>query len=186
MKKTLLFAAAVAALVAFFGCSSSPSATGAAGIDDTVNGVPVWVANMSLKSNTAHYEVGYGRGSSRATAQKRAEADARNKIAMWLETDVQTVLITYTQDAGIGDETEMIEFMEEISRQTAEASLSGAAIKSVYIDREGGVYVLMSYDINALAENLQSRVDSYVRNESAAFAEFKADEALRVLLDGED
>ena len=53
---------------------------------------------------------------------------------------------------------------------------------SVYVDEDGGVFVLMSYDINGLARDLQSQVDSYVRNESAAFAEFKADEALRALM----
>ena len=72
--------------------------------------------------------------------------------------------------------------MEEISRQTAETSLSGAGVESVYVDEDGGVFVLMSYDINGLARDLQSQVDSYVRNESAAFAEFKADEALRALM----
>ena len=182
MKKAFLSAAAAAALLAFIGCSSSPSTTGmATSIDETIGGVPAWVVNMSLKSDAAHYEVGYGKGASRATAQKKAEADARNKIAMWLEADVYTVLQTYTQEAGIGDEIEVIEFMEEVSRQTAEASLSGAAIESVYVDWDGGVYVLMSYGMDALAENLQSRVDSYVRNESAAFAEFKAREAMRYL-----
>ena len=181
MKNGAFFAAAAAMLLALFGCRSAPT-TVATDVSDTIDGVPAWVVNMSLKSDTVHYEVGYGRGSNRATSQKKAEADARNKIAMWIQTDVETALVTYTQDAGIGDETELIEFMEEISRQTAEASLSGATIESVYIDtNDGGVYVLMSYGMDALAESLQSRVDSYVRNESAAFAEFKAREALRYL-----
>ena len=180
MKRGAFCAAAAAMLLALFGCKSAP-ATVATDVSDTIDGVPAWVVNMSLKSNIVHYEVGYGKGSNRATAQKKAEADARNKIAMWLEADVTTALVTYTQDAGIGDDAELIEFMEEVSKQTAEATLSGAAIESVYIDWEGGVYVLMSYDLDALANNLQSRVDSYVRDESSSFAEFKAREALRYL-----
>ena len=180
MKKAVFCAAAAVMLLALSGCKSAPAAI-ATDVSDTVNGVPAWVATMSLKSDAAHYEVGYGRGSNRATSQKKAEADARNKIAMWLQVNVQTVLRNYTQDAGIGEESELIEFMEEVSKQTAEASLSGASIESVYIDYEGGVYVLMSLSMDALADSLQNRVDSYVRDESAAFAEFKAREAFRYL-----
>lgn len=177
MNKLTVLVAGILAVFAFTGCGSTPDPMG-----ETIDGVPAWVVTMSMKSDTAHYEVGYGKGSNRATSQKRAEADARNKLAMWLETDVQTALVTYTQDAAIGEESELIEFMEEISRQTAETSLSGAVVESVYVDEDGGVFVLMSYDINGLARDLQSQVDSYVRNESAAFAEFKADEALRALM----
>lgn len=177
MKKILASLVAALFVFAFVGCGSEPETT-----SDTVDGVPSWVTTMSKKSDTAHYEVGYGKMSNRATSQKKAESDARNKIAMWLQTDVQTALVTYTQDAGIGDETELIEFMEEISKQTADTTLSGADIEEVYVDEDGGVYVLMSYDINGLASDLQEQVTSYVRNESAAFAEFKADEALKALL----
>ena len=180
MKRCVFCATAAALLLALFACKSAPT-TVATDVNDTIDGVPAWVVNMSLKSDTVHYEVGYGRGSNRATSQKKAEADARNKIAMWLQVNVQTVLRNYTQDAGIGEESELIEFMEEVSKQTAETSLSGASIESVYIDYEGGVYVLMSLSMDALADSLQNRVDSYVRDESAAFAEFKAREAFRYL-----
>ncbi len=180
MKKIFASVAAFFLIFGFTGCGSSPDTT-----EESIDGVPAWVVTMSKKSDTAHYEVGYGKMSNRATSQKKAESDARNKIAMWLQTDVQTALVTYTQDAGIGDETELIEFMEEISKQTADVSMSGADIEEVYVDEDGGVYVLMSYDINGLAADLQSQVDSYVRNESAAFAEFKADEALKALLSRE-
>ena len=180
MKKAIFCAAAAATLFALFGCKSAPAVV--TNVNDTINGVPAWVANMGLKSSTAHYEVGYGKGASRQAAQKKAEANARNKLALWLQTDVEAALVAYTQDAGIEDEGELEEFMEEVSMQTAEASLFGASIESVFVDRDGGVYVLMSYDIDALAEHLQSRVDSYVRSESVAFAEFNAREALRYLL----
>ena len=51
----------------------------------------------------------------------------------------------------------------------------------MYVDGDGGVYALMSCGMDALAESLQARVDSYVRDESAGFAEFDAREALRYL-----
>lgn len=180
MEKTFALIAAFFLVFAFTGCGSNSNVA-----EETIDGVPAWVVTMNKKSDTVHYEVGYGKMSNRATSQKKAESDARNKIAMWLQTDVQTALVTYTQDAGIGDETELIEFMEEISKQTADVSLAGADIEEVYMDEEGGVYVLMSYDINGLAADLQNQVNSYVRNESAAFAEFKADEALKALLSQE-
>ncbi|ULQ59692.1 hypothetical protein K7I13_14745 [Brucepastera parasyntrophica] len=175
MKKTikLLFVAGLVAILA--SCGSSPATT------TSNDGRPDWVAKMGKKAADVHYEVGYGKMSNYATSQKRAEADARNKIALWLQADVKTVLSTYTQDSGIGESRELIEFMEEVSKQTAEVSLSGAEIEDSWQDPDGGVYVLMMYDINQAAANLDNQLKSYTRNESAAFAEFKAQEAFKRL-----
>ncbi|MCM1321791.1 MAG: LPP20 family lipoprotein [Bacteroides sp.] len=180
--KKIMFVVLPALLLAAFGCAGKPSETEKSvtvlGKDGTPR--PEWVRSGKQTEDT-HYEVGYGKLSNFATSKKKAETDARNQIAFWLQTDVNTVLKTYTQDAGIADDREVIEYMEEVSMQTAKTSLSGAQIEDVWEDAEGGVYVLMSYDVNKAAENLDSQMKAYQRNESAAFAEFKAQEAFRAL-----
>ena len=101
-------------MLALFGCKGAPAPV-ATDIDDAIDGVPAWVVGRGIKSVAAHYEVGYGKGASREAAQKKAEADARNKLALWLQTDVEAALLAYTQDAGIEDEGELEEFIEEVS-----------------------------------------------------------------------
>ena len=188
MKKALVVLMILSVLFVAVGCKSEPETT------DTSNGVvgadgtprPEWVRAMSKKSaDSTHYEVGYGKMSTYATSIKRAEADGRNKIALWLKADVKTVLNNYTQDSGVAGDSQLIEFMEEVSKQTAEVSISGAEIEDSWEDVEHGVYILMSYDVDKAAANLEKAIDdtakTFSRNESAAFAEFKATEALKQL-----
>lgn len=178
MKKALIALMMVVLALSVIGCSSKPSKD--KGMDGSSR--PDWVKQMSKKgTDNIHYEVGYGKLSNYATSMKRAEADGRNKISMWIQTDVNTVLKNYTQDSGIGDQRELIEFMEEVSMQTAKNSVTGAQVEQVWEDAEGGVYVLMSYDVNKAAVSLENQLKSYQRNEAAAFAEFKAQEAFKML-----
>lgn len=172
---------------AFTGCASNNGVVAPSGSSAPVvygkNGVPMpdWVASMNKRASDVHYEVGYGKMSNVSTSTKKAESDARNKIAMWIQADVQTVLKTYTQDAGIGNNREVIDFMEEVSIQTAKVSLSGCEIEEMWTSAQDEVYVLMAYPISSAANNFQKQVNTYARNEAAAFAEFKADEAFAAL-----
>ncbi|NLM00053.1 MAG: hypothetical protein GX220_01170 [Treponema sp.] len=178
MKKTLGILCLLLIAFTIIGCGSKPAKEQVIlGKDGTPR--PDWVKIMSKAGTDIHYEVGYGKLSNFATSQKKAESDGRNKIALWIQADVNSVLKTYTQDSGIGDQRELIEFMEEVSMQTAKASISGATIEDNWEDKEGGVYVLMSYDVNKAAVNFENQLKSYQRNESAAFAEFKAQEAFK-------
>lgn len=180
MKKALVTLLMILLAFSVLGCGSKPDEDKTVGKDGAPR--PEWVKKMSkVGDENIHYEVGYGKLSNYATSLKRAEADGRNKIALWIQADVNTVLKNYTQDSGIGDQRELIEFMEEVSMQTAKLSLNGATFEESWEDAEGGVYILMSYDINKAATNLQNQLKSYQRNEAAAFAEFKAQEAFKML-----
>jgi len=179
MKRALTLVMIILSVMLVFSCASKSTGKKVVGAEGVTR--PDWVRKMGKKDRDLHFEVGYGKMSNYATSLKKAEADARNKIAFWVQTDVNTVLKTYTQDAGIGEQRELIEYMEEISKQTAQISISGAQIEDSWEDEDGGVYVLMSYDVNQAAENLANQMQSYQRNESAAFAEFKAQEAFRQL-----
>lgn len=183
MKKILLSLSLLMAMLIIVGCASTPDTVkypevlGAEGIPR-----PQWVAEMTMKDPVLHYEIGYGKGSNRASSMAKAESDARNKIAFWVKTDVNTVLKTYMQDAGVEDQTQLIDYMEQVSSQTAKVSISGAEINGKWEDIEGGIYVLMAYDINKAAVALEEQMaQTFVRNESAAFADFKAQEAFKRL-----
>lgn len=180
MKKIIGILSILVLMLFVFSCASKKATPGL-----TRDGRPQWVATMSQKpTEQLHFEVGYGKLSTFATSLKKAESDARNKIALWIKTDVNTVLKTYTQDSGIGDDRELIEYLEEVSVQTAKVSISGAEIEDSYEDAEGGVYVLMSFPIDNVGKSLDETLKAYNRSESAAFAEFKAQEAFRQLQAG--
>ena len=80
MKKILGILFVVALILVSFSCASKPDQIlGAEGIPR-----PQWVADMALADPVLHYEIGYGKGTNRASSMARAESDARNKIAFWI------------------------------------------------------------------------------------------------------
>ena len=88
MNKILGILFVVALVLVSFGCASKPKEVlGAEGIPR-----PQWVADMALEDPVLHYEIGFGKGTNRASSMARAESDARNKIAFWVKTDVEKVL----------------------------------------------------------------------------------------------
>lgn len=111
---------------------------------------------------------------SRTTATMRARAD----IAYQMSSRVESMLTDYFQEAGSGDDTQSITFVESISKQITEFELKGAKSADFYLAEDGTVYQLVLYPKGDLISEVNNLFE---RNETAAFAEFKADEALRRL-----
>lgn len=186
MTKKILAVLATIALAAsvFVSCGSSPDkdaepvAKPLIGLEGVPQ--PAWV-NKIPKSAEMYFAVGYGKMSNKPNSIMRAEADAKDQIARWVTTSVKTALTNYTSDSGSGDNRQVLEFMENISKQVADQSLSGVERDEVWVDPEGGVYVLASFPKANVGKSFEEVSGSFVRNEAAAFAEFKAKEALSFL-----
>jgi replication-associated recombination protein RarA len=132
-----------------------------------------------------HYETGYAKLSSKANSIKRANTDAKEKIAQWINTTVQNVIVNYTSDFGEGDNRQALEAFESISRLTSEASLMGVTQESVWMDSQGGVWVLCSMPIENTLKAFESAANqvskSFGTNEAALYAENKMNDALAKL-----
>jgi hypothetical protein len=71
--------------------------------------------------------------------------------------------------------------MENISKQVADQTLVGVERDEIWVDAEGAVYVLCSFPKANVGKGFEEVTGSFVRNEAAAFADFKAKEALSFL-----
>lgn len=111
---------------------------------------------------------------SRTTALARARAD----IATQISVVVETMLTDYAQEAGADDNTQTITFVERISKEVANIELSGAITKEQYPANDGTWYVMVFFPKVSMLDKVQ---DVFNRNEDAAFAEFKAEQALERL-----
>lgn len=145
---------------------------------------PDWVYQIP-KSADIHYETGYAKLSNKANSIKRANADAKEKIAQWINTNVQNVIVNYSSDFGEGDNRQAIEAFESISRLTSEVSLMGVTQESVWVDQQEGVWVLCSMPIeNTLKAFKTVATDvakSFGTNDAALYAEAKMNDALAKL-----
>ncbi len=185
---SLLILALAAAV--FSSCSSSPKEKPEAKpeqppVTGTIIGLdgvpmPVWV-NKNPKSETHFYAVGYAIKSNRAISKTAAGQDARDQIARWIGTRVSNALVSYTSEGGENKNTQTLTHFENISKQVAEQTLVGVEEDEMWVDDKGGVHMLCSFPKANMNKAFEATVSTFQRNEAAAFAEFKAKEALSFL-----
>ncbi len=166
MKKIRIIVLAVLAALLVFSCASNK-----------VAGVPDFVLNPPMADDVI-YGVGYGNQSKLSLSKTVAETNARADIARQIETTIQASVTDYAQEAGVDDNTQLISFVESITREITDKKLSGAKPVRFEQDDDGGIWVLMQLD---KAEMVAAASEAFQRNEDAAFAEFKAAQALEKL-----
>lgn len=165
---------AITAIVVFVGCASPPPPAPAPA---ATSDLPDFYLNPPI-ADDALYGVGSGRASSLELARERANAAALRDIARQVETTVQTALTEYTQEAGVDGNVQVVEFVEQISRQITDTVLRGAVPQERAVDSEGRMYELVVYSKDSL---LEAAEEAFQRNEDAAFAQFQAQQALEFL-----
>ena len=111
---------------------------------------------------------------SRTTAVARARAD----IAAQVSVSVQTMLTDYAQESGADGNTQTLTFVERVAKEVADIELQGAITKEVYPASDGTWYIMVFFPKAAMIDNVG---EVFSRNEDAAFAEFKAQQALERL-----
>ena len=192
MKKMLGVLILVLVSLVFVGCATAkvvepiqparPVVIGAEGIPQ-----PEWVYR-TLPTQDMHYETGYGKMSDKQNSIKRATVEAKNKIAAWVSTHVKEVVVTYVNDAGSGDNRQALDAMEVISQQVAEATLTGVTTEEIWVDAEGGVWVLCAIPIANIERNFapaaEAVAEAFEESDAAAAANAKMKEALANLLKG--
>jgi hypothetical protein len=111
---------------------------------------------------------------SRTTALARARADIAAQVAV----SVETMLTDYAQESGADGNTQTLTFVERVSKEVADIELKGAITKEQYPAKDGTWYVMVYFPKAAMIEEVGN---VFARNEDAAFAEFKAQQALERL-----
>jgi len=175
----------IAVLVAVFvvGCASEPEPAPqpAPAPEPEPQGMqidaPDWFLNPPM-ADDAIYGIGTAKMSDLSRSRNVAISRARNDIAFQMNAQIQAAITDYAQEAGVDDNTQVVNFVETVSRQTTETTLQGTRTENVYPAQDGTVYALVSFPMNNF---MQASEEVFQRNEDAAFAEFKADQALQRL-----
>ncbi len=186
-KLSAVMAILVLASAVFMSCASAPKekAPEAPPAPKPIIGMegfpmPEWVNNLP-KSETTFFAVGYGSKSTKAISKTVAGQDARDQIARWVGTSVKNALTNYTNESGSEKNIQTLSYFENISKQVADQTLVGVEDDKVWVDDKGAVYVLASFPKANVGKGFEEVVQKFERNEAAAFADFKAKEALSFL-----
>ncbi len=191
MKKMVIVLVAMLMVFGLTGCASvqeeapppAPEKKVVLGADGIPQ--PDWVYK-TVSSQDMHFESGYGMMSNKQNSIKRATVEAKNKIAAWVSTSVKEVVVTYVNDAGSGDNRQAMDAMETISQQVAEATLSGVSTEEMWVDADGGVWVLCSIPIANIEQSFEPAAEAvaeaFVESDAAAAANAKMKDAFANLL----
>ena len=177
MKKIALVLMVVLTVAFAFSCASPPPPAAPA---PAPSDLPDFVINPPMATD-AIYGVGYGKQSTPALSIRIAETNARADLAAQLETTIQSAVVSYMQEAGVGDETQTIQFAESITRQVTDQTLQGTRTVERAPMADGGWWIMVALDQNSLKAAFEQQAQAFERSEEAAFAEFKADQALQRL-----
>ncbi|MDC7241916.1 MAG: LPP20 family lipoprotein [Spirochaetales bacterium] len=179
MKKTVFLLSALMALVILAGCASSEPVAVEEVKEDPMarRDLPDWFLNPPV-SDEVIYGLGMAKMSSDSLSRDTAIARARRDVATQVSTRVQSMMTDYAQEAGAEGNTQTINFVESITKQVADVEIKGSITEKVYAAVDGNWFAMVSYEKSNMAEEV---ADIFSRNEDAAFAEFKADQALEML-----
>ena len=177
------------AMISVAGCASTPANSaptveapkrviGAEGVP-----MPEWVRNIPVAEDVMYF-VGEGRDGKNKTVRKNnAVQDAARQIGEWKQSVITSSIKDYIRESGVTGNTQALEDFELASISRAKADTSGIRQSLGWVTPEGYYVVLMEYPKEDLKKSFKSSLNEFVRNESAAFAEFKADEAYHALED---
>jgi hypothetical protein len=137
--------------------------------------VPEWLNDFAPE------DVLWGIGSATQSSDQRsmttADARARTRIARTLNVKVDAMVTDYMRDAGTVGSQAALSLQQDVSRQVTSMQLNGARPIKRWKAPDGTWWYLVEYRVS----DAKAAMSTVFNSEAARFAEFKADEALRML-----
>ena len=169
MKKISLILLVLSLAFALMSCASKQPAAGSA------TDVPPWLNEFPPQD--AIWGIGSAKQSSPSMSMTTAEARARVAIARQLQTKVQAMFTDYNLDAGNSKSQANTSLQEDVSRQITNMDVSGARPIQRWQGKDGTWWCL----VEMKKSDARAQVSSILKNEEAAFAQFKTQQALQIL-----
>jgi hypothetical protein len=171
MKKTCSILLIFTMIFMAVACASKPATSTTTGPTTT----PEWLNDFPPED--AIWGIGLAKQSSASMSMTTAEARARVAIARQLSTKVQSMFTDYNLDAGNVGSQASTSLQEDVSRQITNIDVTGARPIKRWQAPDGTWWFL----VEMKKADARSQVASILRNEEAAFAQFKAQQALQLM-----
>ena len=189
MKKSIFAVSCIMAALLTFGCASNKkdkkTTTEAPAAVEKPNAVvygkdgtprPDWVTK-GKKSSAGIYAVGSSKLSNFANSLKAAKLNARNELATSVNTSINSVLRSYTQDTGNADDS--LNYMEEAVQQVTSEMISGSEMEDSWQAKDGEVFALMFLPYSSVWPATKEVADKYIPDSKTTLTEEKAQAAFQ-------
>jgi hypothetical protein len=138
---------------------------------------PPWLNDSPPED--ALWGIGSARMSSDQMTRETAAVRARTSVARQISSKVDAMFTDYMRYAGTVDSQTALSFQEDVSRQITSIELTGARPKQQWKAQDGTWWCLVEYKI----DDARTALAPMFTSEESRYAEFKTDEALRMLDD---
>jgi hypothetical protein len=172
MKKFSFILLILAVGFALAGCATKKDGKPSLG---SATDVPPWLNDFP--PDDVIWGIGSAKQSSESMSMTTAEARARTAVARQLETKVQAMFTDYNLDAGNVRNQANTSLQEDVSRQITNVDISGAKP----IRRWKGADGTWWYLVEMKKSDAKDKISSILKNEEAAYAQFKTQQALQML-----
>ena len=152
---------------------------------------PSWVCDGGATMEGGLFAVGSSERSPLGISFQRTEATAaaRDALARQIKVKVKNMFKQFQATTGIGDAQTAEKATQNVSKQVAEATLSGSKVMKTWISPKGTMYVLVGMpDPKAVQQEVKKAVKTSLHNDQALWQKFlaqKADKELDAAVDKE-
>jgi len=190
MKKVLATTALAFSLIGLTGCMNNSQPDVNACMMDGAK-APSWVCDGGATMEGGLFAVGSAEPNplGRSFQITEATAAARDALARQIKIKVKNMFKQFQATTGIGDAQTAEKATQNVSKQVAQATLSGSKRMKTWVSPKGTLYVLVGMpDPKAVQQQVKQAVKTTFKNDQALWQEFKAkkaDEALEAAVDKE-
>ena len=144
---------------------------------------PEWMNGPpNSASSELYYVIGTEPGLQTRNAKvNAARNDAAAQLAQWKSAVVMDTMKSYQEEGGTVGNTQALFRFEQATITRSQANVAGFNLETYWIDPNGIYFGLFSYPKENVRNDFQTTLNTFERNEAAAFADFKAQEAFRML-----
>ncbi len=183
LRLSLMIAVTVLVMIS---CSGAPevndmperkAAANPKGPDD----LPDWYINITEEDDIYIYSVGMGTSRDMSIATDKAKQAGKVELSERISANVQSQVKSFTQEAGMSENTQIVEFYQSTSKTVTDNTLNGVTVLKRYPYQKSGGGWVVYVQLGMRKDAVSAQVVNVIQNEEALYAQFKASQAFQEL-----
>ena len=143
--------------------------------------LPDWFTNPPEEDDMYIYAVGLGESRKMDMAIDKAKQAGKVELSERISASVQSQVKSFTQEAGMTENTQIVEFYQSTSKTVTDNTLNGVTVLKRYpYEKKGGTWIAY-VQLGLKKDAVNTAVVNVIKNEEALYAEFKASQAFKDL-----
>jgi len=111
----------------------------------------------------------------------KAKQAGKVELSERLSANVKSQVKSFTQEAGMSENTQIVEFYQSTSKTVTDNTLNGVTVLKKYpYEKKGGTWIAY-VQLGLKKDAVSTAVVNVIKNEEALYAEFKASQAFQEL-----